>query len=371
MSKTEEELLLEEINRIIGDSGSSENPEEADDREKDLALDPEIKEAERESVSEFQESEMDGLEKLEGFAETEPEAKEEMSGEEQPSGRKKSSRWTTVALIIGIALLVYAIGNFAYLFWNYHKSNSLYDNLNHSFVTTPEHVAGTEAIEEMTETGTETVAEPVYVGPWYEMAQVDLAGLKAVNSDVVGWLYQENGSISYPIMYSGDNDTYLHAALDKSYAYAGSIFLEGQSNPDLNDSYTIIYGHNMRNLSMFGSLKYYHNSGYYEDHQYFQIFKEDGIYRYHVFAYDIVNCDDEQIYSVPYGDNDEFTALLNRLYRGSEKDTGVEVTSADKVIALSTCSTGDDRFVVHAVLEDVHLYSEETGEGETGTESVE
>ncbi|MBO6215720.1 MAG: hypothetical protein J6N76_09385 [Lachnospiraceae bacterium] len=60
-------------------------------------------------------------------------------------------------------------------------------------------------------------------------------------------------SISYPLLYSGD-DYYLRSNYLKEEEIAGSIYIDGNNSPDLDDAYTLIYGHNMRNLSRFGKL---------------------------------------------------------------------------------------------------------------------
>ena len=108
--------------------------------------------------------------------------------------------------------------------------------------------------------------------PWYDDIDIDFAGLRSENPDVVGWIYFENEDISYPVMYSGDNSYYLRKTFKREHATAGSIFLEGSNKTDFSDCHTIIYGHNMKNLSMFGKLKYYNrDENYYDSHQYFQI----------------------------------------------------------------------------------------------------
>jgi sortase B len=195
---------------------------------------------------------------------------------------------------------------------------------------------------------------------WYEMASVDLAGIQAENSDVIGWLFFENEDLSYPILFSGDDDLYLHTAVDGTSAKAGSIFMEGANTPDFEDSHTIIYGHNMRNLSMFGKLKYYKaKDDYYGDHMYFQIITDDVIYRYQIFAYEDVSVD-SFVYEIPFAPNADFASFIEKIYKASYRDTGVVATENDKIVTLSTCSTEDHRFVVHAVRVDSHRIGEES-----------
>ena len=261
--------------------------------------------------------------------------------EEKKKKKKKNSVFSIALLLIGIAMMIFSGWKLYTFFKDYADSNALYGNLEENYV-----VKNTQA-----ETNTESTEEQEI--PWYDMYTVDLEGVEDMNSDVIGWFVHETEEISYPILYSGDNTTYLRTGIDKTHATAGSIFMEGANSPNFQDSHTIIYGHNMRNLSMFGKLKYYHEDGYYEENQYFQIHTANTIYRYQIFAYEVVEAD-SFIYSVPYGPGEQFATFLDKIYRKSEKDTGVVATDADKIITLSTCSSNDKRFVVCGVRVDSH-----------------
>ena len=94
----------------------------------------------------------------------------------------------------------------------------------------------------------------------------------------------EETQIDYPVLYSGDNTEYLRKDLYGNEHTAGSIFLEGLNQPDFSDYYSIIYGHNMRDGSMFGSLDKYKEQSFWSDNQYFTLYTENMVYRYQVFA---------------------------------------------------------------------------------------
>ena len=85
--------------------------------------------------------------------------------------------------------------------------------------------------------------------------EVDWESLKAINPDIIAWLQIEGTQISYPVMKGTDNDYYLHHTFEKNYNSAGSIFIEYTNSSDFQDCNTIIYGHNMRNGSMFGTAQ--------------------------------------------------------------------------------------------------------------------
>lgn len=264
----------------------------------------------------------------------EPKMQPENSEHKNNTIKKNNSVVWKIVMLMGAAMVLIAGWNIYRISKNYSDSNALYSKLSDTYVATE---------KEKKE------------GKWYDVAQVNLQELKKQNGDVTGWLYFENEDISYPIMYSGDDTTYLHTALDGSYASAGSIFMEENNHPDFQDSHTIIYGHNMRNLSMFGKLRYYKQKEYYDNHTYFQIFTDKGIYRYQIFAYADVPAD-SFVYQVPYGTDDSFTSFIQQLKKQSYYDTGVDVTQKDKVVTLSTCSTTGKRFIVNAVRVDEYLY---------------
>jgi sortase B len=241
-----------------------------------------------------------------------------------------------VFLALGLVIIVGSMSGFLYIFMDYQSSNSLYSELNSSYIN---------------------INEQVSDDSWDSMIDVDFESLQQINPDVVAWIYVEGTDISYPILYSGDDETYLRTTMEGESAKAGSIFLEGYNYPDFTDSHSIIYGHNMRNLSMFGTLKYYKSEeGYLDEHRYFQIITPDSKMRYEIFSY----FDTEAaswVYAVPYSDCEEFDDYISELLRHSYEVVDTEeVTSADRVVTLSTCSTSGMRFTVHGVLrEDISL----------------
>ena len=241
-----------------------------------------------------------------------------------------------VFLALGLVIIVGSMSGFLYIFMDYQSSNSLYSELNSSYIN---------------------INEQVSDDSWDSMIDVDFESLQQINPDVVAWIYVEGTDISYPILYSGDDETYLRTTMEGESAKAGSIFLEGYNYPDFKDSHSIIYGHNMRNLSMFGTLKYYKSEeGYLDEHRYFQIITPDSKMRYEIFSY----FDTEAaswVYAVPYSDCEEFDDYISELLRHSYEVVDTEeVTSADRVVTLSTCSTSGMRFTVHGVLrEDISL----------------
>lgn len=167
------------------------------------------------------------------------------------------------------------------------------------------------------------------------------------NSHVVGWIRFDNLELSYPIMQGEENEYYLSYTFSGEKNSAGSIFMEAANTPDFEDSHTIIYGHNMKNGSMFGVLKSYKTQDFYPENEYFTIYTLDKVYRYKIFAYYDVSMYSE-IYDIGFTQGEKFQQILDNMCRRSYYDTQVEVESSDKIVTLSTCSTKGNRFVMHA-----------------------
>ena len=238
-------------------------------------------------------------------------------------------------LVLGLVIIFGALGGYLYIFMGYQKTDNLYAALDEAYVKT-----ATESSEEV---------------PWDKMMDVDFDSLLQINPDVIGWIYVEGTDISYPIMYSGDDEAYLRTSIDGKHATAGSIFLEGYNLPDFSDSHNIIYGHNMRNLSMFGTLKFYKSDvEYYDNHRYFQIITPEEKMRFEIFSY----FDTEAaswVYAVPYSDSKEFGEYIAKLLQNSYinmETESISVSSSDKIVTLSTCSTTGMRFTLHGVLQE-------------------
>ncbi len=256
-----------------------------------------------------------------------------------------------IVFILGLLAAAVGAGNVIRTLLEYRKSDRLYETTEKQYTTIN---SGRQADggPNAGSAGENTTSQ---VLPWYEQISVDLAGLQAINPDIIGWIYFENEDISYPILYSGDNEAYLRKTYTGEQTSAGSIFLDGESTSDFSDPHTLVYGHNMRNLSMFGKLKYYKTKkDYYKEHAYFQIITEEKIYRYQIFAYEEVSIYD-RVYEV-YGASPEgFAQLLEEFEKKSYEATGVPVTTEDKVMTLSTCSGEEQRMIVNAKRVDEYL----------------
>lgn len=269
-----------------------------------------------------------------------------------------------VMRLVGVVLLLGAGGYLCSILWEYKAGEAEYKALQEMvFSATVEEEAADEgssnssnidfvAEESVEDAGSlqapseEKEAVPKIVTE--EQIMQAIRTLKEQNEDVIGWISFDNLDISYPIMQGVDNNEYLRHTFSKKYNKAGSIFMEAENTSDFEDCHTIIYGHNMKNLSMFGQLKYYKDDGFYDEHQYFTIYTEENVYRYQIFAYYDISATGD-VYAIGFAHDAVFGEFVNNMVTRSYYDTGVEVAESDKVITLSTCSTSEEnRFVVNA-----------------------
>lgn len=248
--------------------------------------------------------------------------------------KKKSDVLLTIALIVAIAVFCYAAFNLYHIYTEYKKGTDEYNQ-----------------IEEMAVTERDADSAEV-AGPNAQLKppiEVDFDKLKSVNEDVVGWIYVDAlPDISYPIVKGKDNQTYLHQTYEKNYNFAGTIFVDYENSGDFSDCNTLVYGHNMKNGSMFGHLKKFREDDkLYKQDKYFWILTPERNYRYEIItAYTTgVNSD---TYTLFKGPGEEFEKYLETIKGYSEIQTDdTDLTIKDRIVTLSTCTGNEStRFVV-------------------------
>ena len=243
-------------------------------------------------------------------------------------------------LVAALCVFVFSAYNLIKIFLSYKEGTDEYNELRQYTVqVTPE-----PSKEAPDENGGEP--EPVRAP-----LTVDFASLQAINPDVKGWLYIEALDISYPIVQGEDNEEYLHTTYEGNSNYAGSIFVDYQNNDNFSDCNTIVYGHNMKNQSMFGKLKQFKEQEKYKDSVYFWILTPEGDYRYQAFSAFYTDAISDA-YTLFSGPGESFTQYQADMAARSE--VPLEVPPMDqnsKIVTLSTCAARDSsrRFVVQGV----------------------
>ena len=180
---------------------------------------------------------------------------------------------------------------------------------------------------------------------------IDFAGLREKNEDVVAWLQiPALEIINYPVVLGGDNAYYTTHAWDGEESENGAIFLDFQNQGDFSQIHNILYGHCMKDGSMFQSL------GKWEGPEFFSssdrtvlLYLPEETRVYEFFAVERVNALDSRVYRTDYTADEVWKAALRETLRKSQHGTELELTAQSEVLTLSTCVGDMNRLVVHAV----------------------
>lgn len=236
----------------------------------------------------------------------------------KPAKKGFSNILSTILLIVGIALLIAAAIMFAKTQVEYHAQDVINQELA-AYATVPEKKD--------------------------EAPVVDWAGLKAVNSQVVGWIQIPGSQINYPVYQTTDNEYYLHTNAKGEWSIGGQIFMDYENNPNgLIDQQTILYGHHMRNGSMFqfiGALNDQNTFNKVETIWYVtptQTYELEPVFTYHTDE------DDNEVRQFNFTSVDEFRSYLkDRLSRAvsSRSDAAEVISRAEHVLTLFTCNYTD------------------------------
>lgn len=182
-------------------------------------------------------------------------------------------------------------------------------------------------------------------GMW--MAQVNHERLAGMNGDYHCWIYAPDTQIDYPVVEGKDNDYYLKRLFNGEQNPAGTLFIDYRNRPDFQDPNTLIYGHHMRNDSMFGSLTDYTQQAYFEGHPVMLVMTPGEVFLLEIFSGYNTSAKDH-CYDIAIGDEEDMAAFVAEAVRKSEFASGVQVGPTDRLVTLSTCSYvfEDARFVL-------------------------
>jgi len=205
------------------------------------------------------------------------------------------------------------------------------------------------------EFGLDSLVEvPVYEGQQIENP-IDFDALTAKYPDVYAWICIPGTNVNYPIVQrEGDNSYYLTHTIDGQVKIEGSIYTEDYNTKDFSDANTLIYGHNMKNGSMFKTLHKYRDRKFFEENSTIYIYQKDRVLIYRIFAAYVYD-NRHLMLSFDFEDENIFRNYLQNVLTkkdmSSNIDTTVDVSTSDKIITLSTCNNNElQRYLVQAVL---------------------
>lgn len=210
-------------------------------------------------------------------------------------------------------------------------------------------------VEEVTDASQDSETEPESAEPEEEIP-IDFEELWETNPDVYAWIVIPGTDINYPILqHPTDDSYYLNHNIDGSTGRPACIYTESLNSKGFTDNNTVIYGHNMRNGTMFAQLHKFEDKDFFDEHREIIIYLPDKVLHYKIFA--VHNYDDRHLlYSFDFSDKAVYKDYLESIFSIDDKnaniDTEMTVTENDKIITLATCVYKQPslRFHVQAVL---------------------
>lgn len=183
-----------------------------------------------------------------------------------------------------------------------------------------------------------------------EKEDIDFIKLKEINDEIIGWINISNTNIDYPLVIHNDNNFYLNHSFDKNKSKHGSIFLHTYCKENIDNLKNIfIFGHNMKDGTMFNELKNYTKQDWYNDHKNINLIFEDKEIELEVFS--AYSSNDINSYQYIFEDEEAYKKYLDEIINRSKINAEVLPPSTnEKIFTLYTCSyeEKDARYFIHA-----------------------
>lgn len=251
------------------------------------------------------------------------------------TGRKKRNVFWTVVMWAAIAVFVAALGYLGVIMFSYWNDANRYE------------VIATDNVDIEPETG--GLADMT----------ADWDALRAINPEVVGWIYIPDTPVNYPVCWSGDNEKYLNMNFDGNqgvWTGCGTIFLDADDRPDFSNQNVVLYGHHMNDGSMFACLSDFASDEVFEAHRTIYLLTPDRNYQFRSFALIRTN-GSEPLVTVSFkGSEDRARYVQDKMNRNmvTPSDGAVDPFAVEKLLTLSTCDYNeyDGRAVLFSNLED-------------------
>lgn len=284
---------------------------------------------------------------------------------------RKINVYKILTILLSVALLV-VVGVMAYSWMvtrqaqaEYdrlaEKVNQLQDKLDDNRIMMPEETQ-TETMEtsesmipeEETESTREDSLAQLGVDP--PLKNLEWEALKQVNPDIYAWICIPGTQVDYPILqHPSDDSYYLKYNMNGTRGYPGCIYTEKLNEKDFTDFNTVIYGHNMRNQTMFASLHDFEEGDFFANNPYIYVYTKDEVLVYEIFAAWLA--DDAHIlknndFSTEQGRAAYLADILKNYSSSGNMRNDLEVTTDSHILTLSTCMKRKphNRFLVQAVL---------------------
>lgn len=273
--------------------------------------------------------------------------------EEPPYRRRRRGGMSglLIALIVVLVLgLIFAAWQLGSIFLNYHRDRSAYEELaNRAIVQLAEHDEESEESGSAAESGTSAGGRVKSELP----LSVDWEYLRSINTDIVGWLYCPDTVINYPVVQTEDQTFYLTHGFDGGSNTSGTLFADPSAVAGITQSNYIIYGHNMKDESMFGTFKNYVDRSYYDAHPTLYYLTPSGSYRIDLICAHIA---ESFVTNLPgyFSSTSDYQSYLNSITSDAFWVNYDAVTTDRQLFSMSTCTSAagfdDARFIVYGTM---------------------
>lgn len=266
-------------------------------------------------------------------------------------------RLRAILFVLFGAVFLYSAGQVVYSLWGYRQGADAYDQAE-DLANLPDftQISLPEPRQPEEETPAPQPEEPEPQDPqavYLEaLKSINMQALREKNPETLSWILIPGSTISYPVMHGRDNSYYLGYAWDKKRSFVGSIFLDYRNSGDWSDFNSIVYGHNMRDGSMFSTLKSYEDPAFWQRCPLIYLADGQAIRQYQIFAAYEVSVEG-LTYSREFGGEQDKAKFIEYCLAQSAYDTGVVPSAEDHILTLSTCTgrgNNTTRWVVQAVL---------------------
>lgn len=170
-----------------------------------------------------------------------------------------------------------------------------------------------------------------------QKTSMDFSTLKEINPDIIGWIRAEGTNIDYPIAQTDNNDYYLSHLYNKDWNSNGTIFADYRNAGDFSDRNTVIYGHHMKNGTMFQALEEYKDQEFYDVNPTMMLFTPDGDYIIELICGTIED-GNYQFVKFDFDSEESFIQYIEAFRSRSTFVSDVEAQPGDKIVSLCTCS---------------------------------
>lgn len=231
--------------------------------------------------------------------------------------------------IILVAIIIVCLSIIGYKYYNYNKDDKL-----NSEIQDLQPVINEASDSDNNFSGENDGQDQSKDGDYVNSANEE--ELKSINSDYKMWIQIENTNINYPVVQSSDNDYYLKHNFRKESNISGTVFVESANDID-NDKNIILYGHNMRNGTMFNNITNYKEESFFNEDNKINIIMNNTLYEYEVFSVYVKNVSEVNL-AIGFASEDEF---INYAYNQADESIykkDVDFSAEDNLITLVTCS---------------------------------